>query len=164
MAEAALLDVEPEALSDESGREVSRNGQFVTFRCGGRDYGIDIMSVREIRSWSPTTVLPDQPHGACGVLDIRGEVVQVFDLNSMLGGGMTQATEGHVVIVVAVGEINAGLLADSVSDIIEVAPEAMREPPENGNGRSGMLSGLAKHEDSLVSILDLDGLLGSRAF
>lgn len=161
MSHAAAMMPEPSA--DEA-NATDLNGQYVTFRCDGRNYGIDIMSVREIRSWSPTTVLPDQPHGACGVLDIRGEVIQVFDLSAKLGGSMTEATEGHVVLVVAVDGAQVGILADSVSDIIEVSPADMREPPKSRGGRSGLLTGLAKHEDSIVAILDLSHLLGDNSF
>src|ERR1700712_468722 len=82
--------------------ETSVTNQFVTFTCDGRAFGIDIMSVREIRSWSATTELPSQPFGAKGVLDIRGSIVQVYDLQVMLGGhGGGGANSGQVVLVVS---------------------------------------------------------------
>lgn len=137
------------------------NNQYVTFSCADRAFGIDIMSVREIRSWSATTLLPNQPQSACGVLDIRGEVIQVYDLRSMIGAGNTEAGDGHVVVVVAIGDTHVGVLVDAVSDIISVENKDMREAPAHTNG-GDIVAGIAKHEDRLVAILNLDKILGSR--
>lgn len=133
------------------------DGQFVTFSCGQIRYGIDIMSVREIRSWSALSEMPSQPHGGCGVLDIRGEVVQIFDLSAILGGSPTQAHDGHVILIISIDGQNVGILVESVSDIIQVGEKDMRVAP---SGKGGVVTGMAKHEDTLVSILDLAPLLG----
>ncbi len=138
----------------------SANSQFVTFSCAARNYGIDIMAVREIRSWSPVTEVPDQPQAVRGVLDIRGEVVQVFDLNLLLGSALNQVTDSHVVIIVSVADKSIGILVDSVSDIISVGAKDMRPAPPTGGNGSGVVSGMAKHKDTLFSILNLAPLLG----
>ena len=111
--------------------------QFVTFSAGDNAYGIDIMSVREIRSWSPTTPLPGRPFGAKGVLDIRGSVVEVYDLSAILGGPSIEARAGHVVLVVALNRTNVGILVDTVSDIIFAEPGDFRDPPAAGHGAKG---------------------------
>ncbi|MGV8856860.1 MAG: chemotaxis protein CheW, partial [Devosia sp.] len=82
----ASVSFHDERMTATAAVEVRSLDQFVTFTCSNRAFGVDIMSVREIRSWSPVTELPGQPHGAKGVLDIRGSVVQVYDLAVMLGG------------------------------------------------------------------------------
>lgn len=135
--------------------------QFVTFTCGDRAFGIDIMSVREIRSWSPTTELPSQPHGAKGVLDIRGSVVQVYDLNLMLGSGgcAEENRAAQVVLVVALGDEEVGLLVDSVSDIIFAQEEDMRPVPASHSAHGNKtVSGLVRNEERLIAILDLQQL------
>ena len=128
--------------------------QFVTFRVGENAYGVDIMAVREIRSWTPTTMLPDQAHGARGVLDIRGSIVEVFDLASVLGSGYREAQDNQVVLVVAVDDSDVGLAVDSVSDIVDAEPEEFAEPPES----SRKISTMVRQNDDLISILDLDAL------
>jgi len=138
----------------------STNSQFVTFSCASRNYGIDIMAVREIRSWSPVTEVPDQPQAVRGVLDIRGEVVQVFDLNLLLGSALNKVTDSHVVIIVSVADKSIGILVDAVSDIINVGIKDMRPAPPNGGNGSGVVSGMAKHKDTLFSILNMAPLLG----
>ena len=130
--------------------------QYVTFTCSNRAFGIDIMSVREIRSWSPTTELPGQPHGAKGVLDIRGSVVQVYDLAVLLGGYGSEINTGQVVLVVSLDQQDVGLLVDTVSDIIFAQPEDLRPVPPSGGDRSNaMVSGMFKNEDRLIAILNL---------
>ncbi len=140
--------------------------QYVTFTCGSRAFGVDIMAVREIRSWSPTTELPAQPFGAKGVLDIRGSIVQVYDLAVMLGGGgrFDDSNTGQVVLVVSLRSQDVGLLVDTVSDIIFAQGEDLRRVPASGADRgSAMVSGLVKNEDRLIAILNLSALFPSES-
>lgn len=148
-----FTETAPEGIT-ESALESEHANQFVTFTSGPNAYGIDIMSVREIRSWTPTTELPGQAFGARGVLDIRGHVIEVFDLSAMLGGPATEAMPGQVVLVVAMADHDIGILVDTVSDIIYAGPEDFRTPPNKG----GKISAMVKQEDKLVSILDLTSL------
>ena len=131
--------------------------QFVTFACNGSQYGVDIMAVREIRSWQPTTVLPGRPDGACGVLDIRGSVVEVFDLSAVMGGRPLEPGPGNVVLVLAIEGRAVGILVDSVSDIIEAMSDQLMPVPDAGRGTGGVshISSMVHHEDRLVAILTL---------
>lgn len=156
MAATALHD---ERMNVVRAVEVPPPDQFVTFTCSDRAFGVDIMSVREIRSWSPTTELPGQPHGAKGVLDIRGSVVQVYDLAVMLGGQGSQSNTGQVVLVVSLERQDVGLVVDTVSDIIFAQTEDLRPMPLSTSGRSNsMVTGMFKHEDRLIAILNLDAM------
>lgn len=136
------------------------NSQFITFSCADKNYGIDIMSVREIRSWSPVTQVPDQPPCVCGVLDIRGQVVQVVDLSLLLDGTKNEVGSNHVVIIVSVGGKSIGILVDAVSDIISVGKKDMRSVPSSERAGKRVVSGLAKYKDDLFSVLNLTSLLG----
>lgn len=156
MASASLHDDRMTAAAPVAAHALD---QFVTFTCSGRAFGVDIMSVREIRSWSPTTELPGQPHGAKGVLDIRGSIVQVYDLAVMLGGQGGQSAAGQVVLVVSLDRQDVGLLVDTVSDIIFAQPEDLRPLPPSSTGRgNAMVTGMFKNEDRLIAILNLDAM------
>ena len=162
MGAAALSfqdDDPPSLLGDDSRRvaEVRQPDQFVTFTCGARAFGIDIMSVREIRSWTPVTELPNQPYGARGVLDIRGNIVQVYDLAAMIGADSSDGEAGHVVLVVSLRSHDVGLRVDTVSDIIFAQGDDMRPAPKGSKG-DGLVLGLVKNEDRLIAILDLKAL------
>jgi purine-binding chemotaxis protein CheW len=112
------------------------------------------MQVREIRSRTPTTPLPDGGFGSCGVLDIRGSVVEVFDLAALLGGMSGDGGPGSVVLVVSLNGKNYGLQVDSVSDIIFASDDDFRPSPRGG----GKVPNLVKQRDNLIGILDLDVL------
>jgi len=131
-----------------------RANQFVTCNVGDNAYGIDIMAVREIRSWTPTTMLPGQPRGARGVLDIRGNIVEVYDLSMVLGSDSHESRTNQVVLVVAIDGRDVGLAVDSVSDIVDAATEDFAEPPSQG----GKVASIVRQEESLISILDLNVL------
>lgn len=161
MSTRAVQEQKPESLAtDVPADGISGSNQFVTFNSNGRAYGVDIMQVREIRSWSPMVEMPDQPHAACGVLDIRGEIIQVFDLSILLGAGAIEGTQEHVVLVLAIAGHTIGILVDSVSDIIDVSKKEMRQAPPNRAGGAGVVSGIAKCDDKIVAILDLEPMLG----
>ncbi|MDO8359252.1 MAG: chemotaxis protein CheW [Devosia sp.] len=151
---------EPEQMAPPPGAiDLPPANQFVTFSAGDKAYGVDIMAVREIRSWSQTTELPDGPFGARGVLDIRGSVVEVYDLSAILGGPSTEGKPGQVVLVVSMGETNVGILVDSVSDIIFAEEADFRSAPSAGRDReSAKVSGLVRQGERLIAILNLETL------
>lgn len=160
----ASVSFHDERMTATAAVEVRSLDQFVTFTCSNRAFGVDIMSVREIRSWSPVTELPGQPHGAKGVLDIRGSVVQVYDLAVMLGGYGSDANAGQVVLVVSLERQDVGLLVDTVSDIIFAQPDDMRPVPLTGNDpANAMVSGMFKNEERLIAILNLRALFPTHA-
>ena len=141
--------------------EASTTSQFVTFTCGQRLFGIEIMSVREIRKWSRTTPMPNQPNGACGVLDIRGSIVEIYDLASMLGAHSDRDDAGKVILVASLGGRDVGMIADTVSDIIFAKADDLRPAP-GGEGRgNSSVSKLVKSGEELIAVLDLDVLFPS---
>jgi len=139
--------------------EVSTARQFVTFTCGARALGVDIMSVREIRSWSPVTQLPGQPFGSLGILDIRGQIVEVYDLASMIGAHVDETQSSRVVLVVSREKCDVGIVVDSVSDIIFAQEEDLRPVPTSGSGSgNAAVSALVKSQDKLIAVLNLSAL------
>lgn len=135
-------------------------GQFVTFSSGTSCYGVDIMAVREIRSWQPTTQLAGRSPVSRGVLDIRGQVVEVLDMSVMLGGGATEANRGSVVLVLARADRTVGLLVDAVSDIIQVdAADIMPLSPSIDADGGQHLRGMVSHEERLIALLDVDEVI-----
>ena len=136
--------------------------QFITFRLGNEDYGVDIMAVREIKGWSETTPIPNAPRFINGVINLRGIIVPIMDLRARFGLELTKPTQKHVVIIINTKSRTAGLLVDAVSDIISVAPEAIRPIPEMGLGASeDLLSGLVAIDSRMVSLVALESLIGA---
>ena len=130
--------------------------QFVTFTCAGQSFGIDIMSMREIRNWRQVTDLPGQKPDVLGVIDIRGRVVPVHDLALRIGCAAERRTQhdGQVILVLKVAGHDMGLLVDSVSDIIDISAADMLPVPQIEGSAARFLAGIARQDDKLVAILD----------
>lgn len=139
--------------------EAAKLVQFVSFKVGDSEYGIDIMAVREIQGWTNVTVLPNTPDYVRGVLNLRGAIVPIFDLRCRFSGAHTDATPLHVVIIVAVGDRIMGLLVDAVSDILTInSDEVMPVPEIETQADQRFLSGLITVEDHMVALLEINKL------
>lgn len=133
--------------------------QLITFQIGEQYLGVDIMAIREIRAWTPTTLLPHVPEHVRGVVNLRGTVLPVIDLASLLGWGLTEPTARHVIIVVRIGGQLQGLIVDSVNDIVSIDNDGMQPPPNVGDSATtSYLEGIASVEDRMVMVLALDHL------
>lgn len=136
----------------------------VAFRIGEQDYCIDIAIVREIRGWSPTTILPHAPPHVTGVINLRGAVVAVIDLAARLGLGKTIPTPRHVIVIVTLGEQTVGLLADVVSDILGIEDQAMKPVPEvaSDSTRAFITNVITMEDGRMLRKLDLSEVLPRR--
>ncbi len=138
------------------------NQQFVTFAIGKEEYAVDIMQVREIQAWSEVTVLPNQPDYMRGVLNLRGIIVPIFDLRSRFAQGKTDATNIHVVVIIAVGDRIIGILVDRVSDILTVDSDEIRPVPDLDDQENGdHIIGLVTAKERMVALLDTASLFHS---
>lgn len=133
--------------------------QFLTFTVDQQEFGVDIMSVREIKGWTEVTRLPNSPEYMRGVMNLRGIIVPIFDLRCRFSMGNTQATPKNVVIIIAIGERTIGVLVDAVSDILEVnASEVKAAPTNNGNIDDKYVNGIISVDKRMVVLLDISKL------
>jgi purine-binding chemotaxis protein CheW len=157
------------SISEESGtpgwhQQAASSGlmQFISFAIGQDQYGVDIMSVREIKGWSEVTHLPRQPEYIRGVLNLRGVMVPIIDLRCRFGQGKTDASPMHVVIIVSVDDRLVGLLADRVLDIVSVEVSKIQPVPHIAKAaRITFLAGLVTLDDLMIALIDLSNLLAS---
>lgn len=134
--------------------------QFISFAIGNDQYGVDIMSVREIKGWSEVTHLPRQPEYIRGVLNLRGVMVPIIDLRCRFGQGKTDAGPMHVVIIVSVDNRLVGLLADRVLDIVTVELANIQPVPQLARtSRVAFLAGLVTLENTMIALIDLANLI-----
>ena len=133
--------------------------QYIAFELGEQFYGVEITTVREIRQWTPTAELPDQPAYGRGVLDIRGEIIAVYDLRARLGGPITKVTETHMVLILMIAGRSFGILVDAVTEIISIRPDVLRPLPEGAaHVEPGTITNLAPHQDKMIAILNCSAL------
>ena len=133
----------------------------IAFKLTDQDFCIDIGLVREIRGWSPTTVLPHAPHYVRGVINLRGSVVTVVDLSARLGFGASEPTHRHVVIIAMHEGRIVGLLADLVSDIVTISDDSIQAVPDIASDPAHeFISGMITFEDGrILRKIDLMQLL-----
>ncbi|MFN9790187.1 MAG: chemotaxis protein CheW [Holosporales bacterium] len=134
--------------------------QILTFTVANEEYGVDIMAVREIKGWTEATRLPNTQPYMRGVINLRGLIIPIFDVKARLGGELTHATPKHVVIILAVGARNVGLLVDAVSDILDVNSDQIKASPTGEEQTTeDYVTGLISLENRMVVLMDVGRLL-----
>jgi purine-binding chemotaxis protein CheW len=146
--------------------EVARPAQYLGFSLAGEMYAIELLRIREIIEHVPITRVPGMPPAVLGVINLRGRVVPVVDLAVKMGLGPRPITRWTCFVIVEVmvdGERTAlGLLADSVSEVLDLGPDDIEPPPAFGTRTPvHYLRGLGRQEQRFILLLDLDRLLSA---
>jgi purine-binding chemotaxis protein CheW len=109
--------------------------------------------------------MPETPAHVLGVLNLRGTIVPVVDLRARFGLPDNGTAAGRVIIVLAVPvegrEHEFGLVVDAVSEVLDLDEATLKALPELGEVRSGCITALMEHGDSLVMLLDASRLLSA---
>jgi purine-binding chemotaxis protein CheW len=143
-------------------------GQYLTFVVSGDPYAIAILRVREIIEHRPITRVPSMPAHVPGVINLRGSVVPVVDLAARFGLASTPVGKRTCIVVVEAQVDGAplviGVIADSVREVVAMAPGAIEPPPAFGaRAPIELLEGLGRVGDEFVLVLDVDRALAVAA-
>jgi purine-binding chemotaxis protein CheW len=131
--------------------------ELLTFELAGSPYAVPVERVREIVRLRPITPVPRVPETVCGVLSLRGEIVQVVDLRRRLGLAAAEPTRTSRIVVLHGDDSRvAGVLVDRVSEVLRVTDDVIR-PTTAAETR--WVSELCTRGDEFVSIVDLDQVL-----
>lgn len=136
--------------------------QFLTFAVNDQDFGIEILRVQEIKNFTRVTPIPNMPACVKGVMNLRGTVVPIVDLRSKFNMPSAEYDQFTVIIVVNVSGRVMGLVVDAVSDVLDISPDAIEGPPNLGEADTSFIMGLAKAEDQIVTLLDIEQLLADQ--
>jgi purine-binding chemotaxis protein CheW len=136
-------------------------GQYLTFRLGDEEYGVEILRVQEIKGYSTVTPIPNMPAYLKGVMNLRGTIVPVVDLRVKFSMTRADYTQFTVIIVVTVGTKVMGLIVDAVSDVLNIPKGDVQATPDfGGQVDARYINGMAKTGDKLVVLLDIDRVMG----
>jgi len=152
------------ATQNRSGlNEIGEGGsQFLTFQLAEEQFGIDILRVQEIKGLTHLTQIPNVPQYIKGVMNLRGTVVPVVDLRHRFSMPAAIYNQFTVIIIVTVGQKVMGLVVDAVSDVLNVGETELEHLPELGGGiDTSFITGMAKSSERLITLLDIDRLLGN---
>ena len=135
-------------------KNLTHGRELIAFRIGDQEFCVNIMSVREIRGWTPATPMPHAPSYVLGVINLRGVVLPIVDMSLRLGMKPVEPTVRHVIIVAQVG-----LLVDAVSDILTVTDENMQPTPDVANeAAKAYARGILAIEGRMICLLELESL------
>ncbi len=138
--------------------------EFVTFHVGNILIGADIRQVEEINRHVEVTAVPHSPGYVRGVINLRGEVVTVVDLRSILGLAPTDIIKHTRTVVVNSRGEHIGLLIDRIADVVKARTDEINPPPANVGGVEGrFFKEVYKLETELLIILDIDAALAGEA-
>lgn len=144
--------------------------QFLTFELVGEAYGIEILKVQEIRGWEPVRKIPNTPDFIKGALNLRGSIVPIVDLRERFHMEKTEYSPMTVVIVLCVDHPDSnthvmGIVADAVSDVLDVNSADIRETPNLGSKiNTRYIRGMYVGKKNMVMLLDVDKLLNPEEF
>jgi len=140
----------------------AQGGEFLTFRLGAEEYGIDILKVQEIRSYEQPTRIANAPAFVKGVVNLRGVIVPIVDLRLKLGCDTADYNSFTVVIVLNVKGRVVGAVVDSVSDVLELKADTIKPAPEMASAiDEGYITGIGSINDRMLILMDIESLMAS---
>ncbi len=136
--------------------------EYLTFRLDREEYGIDILKVQEIRGYESPTRIANAPPFIKGVVNLRGTIVPIVDMRLRFNCEQAQYDTFTVVIVLNLRQRIVGIVVDSVSDVMELAPENMRPAPEVDSviGSESVI-GLGSLGERMLILLDIEKLMSA---
>ncbi|HVL76493.1 MAG TPA: chemotaxis protein CheW [Noviherbaspirillum sp.] len=142
-------------------RDMTGN-EFLAFKLGKEEYGIDILKVQEIRGYETVTRIANAPEFIKGVVNLRGIIVPIVDMRIKFNLGTPTYDQFTVVIILNIAGRVVGMVVDSVSDVITLAPEQVKPAPEMGTAlNTDYLIGLGTLDQRMLILVDIDRLMSS---
>ena len=138
--------------------------QYLTFMLGAEVYAIGILGIKEIIEYPSLTEVPMMPACVRGVINLRGAVVPVMDLQARFGRPASAITKASCIVIVEVTAADErqviGVVVDAVNEVLDIAPGDIEPPPAFGARiRSDFIQGIGKVKGKFVILLDVQHVL-----
>lgn len=141
----------------QKGQKIVQKREFLAFTLGREEYCIDILKVQEIRGYETVTPIPNTPAFMKGVVNLRGMIVPIIDLRIKLELAMVSYDQFTVVIILSIRGRILGVVVDSVSDVIALAAEEIKEAPQLGAAiKTDYIDGLVTIDERMLIIIDIE--------
>jgi len=149
-------------LEDKSAAAATAIREFLAFKLGQEEYGIDILRVQEIRSYEEPTRMANAPAFIKGVINLRGVIVPIVDMRVKFNLEQVNYDSFTVVIVLNIGQQVVGMVVDGVSDVITLTPQQLRPVPDFSSAiGSDHLLAIGSVDDRMLILLDIEKLMTS---
>lgn len=139
----------------------TQKDQYLIFKLGDEDYGLDIKNVTEIIGVQPIITTPDLPEYIKGIINLRGKIIPVMDIRLRFKKEEIAYNDRTCIIVVDINSKLLGLIVDSVSEVVNIMENDIVSPPEIGETEKKFVKGIGKLSDEVKLILDCEALLGA---
>lgn len=154
-------DSGPPAAEAPSSEDPAAEIEMLAFLLSNEEYVVAVGQVNEVlKMWSLTPV-PNAPEHILGVSSLRGTMLTIIDLGKRLGLGPAAMNEKSRVVVVTVNDEKVGFIVDRVTGVVKLSPDLVRAVPETVEHGVEFLRGIARKDDRLFILLDLDKAAGS---
>jgi purine-binding chemotaxis protein CheW len=141
-------------------------GQYLTFVLGEETFALGILNIKEIIDYGHLTEVPMMPAFVRGVINLRGSVVPVIDLQARFGNRTTQVHKRTGIVIVETSSAEddnqqyIGIIVDAVNEVVDIGNDEIEAPPSFGTGiRPDFISGMAKRDDHFIILLNIDRVL-----
>jgi purine-binding chemotaxis protein CheW len=136
--------------------------EMLSFTLGGEEYGIGILKVQEIRGYEKVTHIANAPDYIKGVVNLRGTIVPIIDMRLRFHIGNPTYDDFTVVIILNIQGHIIGMVVDSVSDVVTLAPDQIKPAPDMGSAlNTDYLIGLGTVGERMLILVDIDKLMSS---
>jgi len=136
--------------------------EYLTFRLENEEYGIDILKVQEIRGYESPTRIAHSPEFIKGVVNLRGTIVPIVDMRIRFNCKLVKYDDFTVVIILNLRNRIVGIVVDSVSDVMEIAPDNIQSAPDIESAiDSACIFGLGSVNDRMLILLDIEKLMSN---
>ena len=143
-----------------SENDMQTEKQLVVFDLASAAYGVDIGAVREIIRMQNITSVPRTPSFVEGVINLRGKVIPVVDIRKKFDLPIAEENEETRIVVVDIGGQDIGVIVDAVTEVLRIAADSVEAPSTFiKTADSNYLMGIAKVDDRLITLLDLERVL-----
>ncbi len=150
------------ATAPPAGMANGEANEFLTFTLGKEEYGIEILKVQEIRGYDAVTKIANAPEFLKGVVNLRGTIVPVVDMRIKFNLGNVEYNQFTVVIILNLTGRVVGMVVDSVSDVITLAPEQVRPAPDFSTSfDTRYILGLGTVDQRMLILVDIEKLMTS---
>ncbi len=128
--------------------------QYIAFKLGQEEYAVDILAVKEIIRWTHITRVPKAPSFIYGVINLRGNVIPVFNTHLRLQLPTSVLTDQARIIIFEIEDLVIGLVVDQVVEVIALEENKL-EKPQMFEGNHRFIKNIGKVGDRLIMILNL---------
>ncbi len=139
--------------------------QLVSFTAGKEHYGVDIRCVQEINRILAITSIPNSHYFVEGIINLRGRIIPIIDLRSLLGINKKETDKETRIIIIQVNNRAAGFVVDSVSEVLRI-PYNIADVPPNliKNIKNDFITSVVKFDNRLIMILDFGKIINNEKF